>query len=307
MYYNDDQQPEYFYSEYYSEGMGFLPGPAIAASAGAGPVGWVVAGVATAASFIGKLFGWGVDDQKTSYRPPPNSKDYAILFDDKYGQEYVAYDMGAQTQQISAARGNRWDDMSSYYAAFISGNTNSGTSSAARRVIEDVARQHGVSISRAADLVLQAAGAVRLVQAFKPGPGAQQGSQQGQATTGLPGYCPVGTYHPYPIGHPQQDLCVPFPEWGSQGGSNQQQQQSQAGSRTGTQTGARSGQTNLLTPGGSGQRSGVTGQQGQGQSLFDLLAKMPFPLWVILALVIALMLSGSGRGETVTTITRRKK
>ncbi len=28
----------------------------------------------------------------------------------------------------------------------------------------------------------------------------------------LPPYCPVGQYHPYPIGHPQQNLCVPFPQ-----------------------------------------------------------------------------------------------
>lgn len=27
----------------------------------------------------------------------------------------------------------------------------------------------------------------------------------------LPPACPGGTYHPYPIGHPQQDICVPFP------------------------------------------------------------------------------------------------
>ena len=27
----------------------------------------------------------------------------------------------------------------------------------------------------------------------------------------LPPYCGPGTYHPYPIGHPQQDLCIPFP------------------------------------------------------------------------------------------------
>lgn len=30
-------------------------------------------------------------------------------------------------------------------------------------------------------------------------------------TPKLPGYCPQGQYHPYPIGHPQQDVCVPFP------------------------------------------------------------------------------------------------
>jgi hypothetical protein len=27
----------------------------------------------------------------------------------------------------------------------------------------------------------------------------------------LPPACPGGQYHPYPIGHPQQDLCIPFP------------------------------------------------------------------------------------------------
>ncbi len=27
----------------------------------------------------------------------------------------------------------------------------------------------------------------------------------------LPPYCPAGQYHPYPIGHPQQNLCVAFP------------------------------------------------------------------------------------------------
>lgn len=28
----------------------------------------------------------------------------------------------------------------------------------------------------------------------------------------LPPACGAGTYHPYPIGHPQQNICVPFPE-----------------------------------------------------------------------------------------------
>ena len=28
---------------------------------------------------------------------------------------------------------------------------------------------------------------------------------------GLPPACAAGTYHPYPIGHPQQNICVPFP------------------------------------------------------------------------------------------------
>lgn len=30
-------------------------------------------------------------------------------------------------------------------------------------------------------------------------------------TPKLPPACKGGTYHPYPIGHPQQDICVPFP------------------------------------------------------------------------------------------------
>jgi hypothetical protein len=28
---------------------------------------------------------------------------------------------------------------------------------------------------------------------------------------GLPPACPTGQYHPYPIGHPQQNVCIPFP------------------------------------------------------------------------------------------------
>jgi len=31
------------------------------------------------------------------------------------------------------------------------------------------------------------------------------------AQPNLPPYCPAGQYHPYPIGHPQQNVCVPFP------------------------------------------------------------------------------------------------
>ncbi len=57
---------------------------------------------------------------------------------------------------------------------------------------------------------------------------------------GLPPACPGGQYHPFPIGHPEQNKCVPFPPaqvssrpapvpagaagGGSRGGSQQQQQ-----------------------------------------------------------------------------------
>jgi len=46
-----------------------------------------------------------------------------------------------------------------------------------------------------------------------PGP-APLDPQYGPAGTGqgLPKPCYGPTYHPYPIGHPQQDLCVPYPE-----------------------------------------------------------------------------------------------
>jgi hypothetical protein len=40
-----------------------------------------------------------------------------------------------------------------------------------------------------------------------PSPQEQLPTQQ----PNLPPYCPQGQYHPYPIGHPQQNICVPFP------------------------------------------------------------------------------------------------
>lgn len=199
------------------DGMGFLPGPAIAPLIGAGPVGWVVAGIATAVSVLSRLFG-GRDDQATTYRPPTNSAEQFVHFEDEHGNEYVAYDLGPASIAEAARRGNRWEDIYSYYSAFLSGSTNAGASSAARRVIEDAARINNISIQRAADWILRTAGVTRIVIA----PGPRQSGQAGSQPTGLPGYCVGGTYHPYPIGHPQQDLCVPFPT-GTQGGSQQGQ------------------------------------------------------------------------------------
>jgi hypothetical protein len=48
---------------------------------------------------------------------------------------------------------------------------------------------------------------------------------------GLPPACPTGQYHPYPIGHPQQNVCIPFPS--AQTGSRPQQQQRPSGSSGG--------------------------------------------------------------------------
>lgn len=56
----------------------------------------------------------------------------------------------------------------------------------------------------------------------------------------LPPYCPGGTYHPYPIGHPQQDICIPFPtdpaakqqaQKKEQARQQQQQQQAKSGAQ----------------------------------------------------------------------------
>src|SRR5262249_34295088 len=48
----------------------------------------------------------------------------------------------------------------------------------------------------------------------------------------LPVACPQGQYHPYPIGHAQQDLCEPFPQTQTQNQQQKQQttQQQQTGS-----------------------------------------------------------------------------
>lgn len=48
------------------------------------------------------------------------------------------------------------------------------------------------------------------------------------ASPNLPGACPPGTYHPYPIGHPQQNECAPFPTDPAARARAQQQQQRQA-------------------------------------------------------------------------------
>lgn len=52
---------------------------------------------------------------------------------------------------------------------------------------------------------------------------------------GLPPACPTGQYHPYPIGHPQQNACVPFPP--AQTGSKPQQQQKPTASSGGAASG----------------------------------------------------------------------
>lgn len=191
--------------DYLADGLGFLPALAPAAAA-AGPPGWVVLGIASIGQAILSIFGGG-DDQQTSYRPPANSSTQFVQFNDAHGHEAVAYDVSAASLAEAARRGNRADDIYSYFSGFISNSTNAGASSAARRVMEDASKKHGISIARAADWLLNTAGIHRIVQSFLPS------NQGGGSTPRLPPACGVGTYHPYPIGHPQQDECVPFPGW----------------------------------------------------------------------------------------------
>lgn len=186
-------------------GLGFLPAVAPVAIA-AGPAGWVVLGAAAIGQAIWSIFGGG-DDQATNYRPPANAATQYVHFNDEHGNEYVAYDVSAESLAEAARRGNRAEDIYSYFSAFISNSPHAGASEAARRVLEDASRTHGISIARAADWLLNTAGIRRIVQSFLP---SGQGST---APTHLPPACGPGTYHPYPIGHPQQDECVPFPGW----------------------------------------------------------------------------------------------
>lgn len=44
-----------------------------------------------------------------------------------------------------------------------------------------------------------------------PAPSPPLGPSPASSQPNLPPACPGGQYHPYPIGHPQQNICVPFP------------------------------------------------------------------------------------------------
>lgn len=86
---------------------------------------------------------------------------------------------------------------------------------------------------------------------------------------GLPPACPTGQYHPYPIGHPDQNKCVPFPP--AQTGSKPQQQKPAASSGGASSGGAQQKpQQQQQCPKGY-YRDPATGQckpipQGQPQS-----------------------------------------
>lgn len=144
----------------------------------------------------------------------------------------------------------------------------------------------------------------------------------------LPGTCPTGQYHPYPIGHPQQNVCAPLSNDPSQRQRQQQQEQQrrQGAQRPGAITSSlpqrcRAGQwmnpqsrrceaiprcpaNQVFSPQAgrcisSAEAARLTQQrQGQGQGLTDLLAKMPFSMWLVLFLLLGgVLLAGKGGGD----------
>lgn len=136
------------------DGMGLLPLVAAAPAAGPGaPIVLAVAGIGTA---ISKLFGFGGDDQKTNYRPPSNSAQVPV----SVGGVNIAFDMN--DLRLAMARGNRAEDLYSYYSAFVSNSVDAGASQAAKKVILDTAARYGVSIAYAAASILTTAGVRRI-------------------------------------------------------------------------------------------------------------------------------------------------
>jgi hypothetical protein len=286
-----------------SRGLGFL-GPAVAAGSVAGPIGAVVGAVVGG---LATLFGFGGgDDQATTYRPPANAAQLCVSFNDARGAENVAYDMSSAGIARAIANGNRDVDLYSYYSAFASGRTDMGASPAARRVIEDAARNNGVSISRAADMILQVAGVARIACASGFLPGSGSGSTAG----GLPGYCPPGTYHPYPIGDPRANECAPFPtstlaaevarQMEIQRQRQQQQQTAQRQPTTGQRpTGTQAGATGVRPPAGyyynpaTGRYEPLPPGSQSSSSLFGS-GDSNLWLWLLLAAAGIYVISDSG-------------
>lgn len=147
----------------------------------------------------------------------------------------------------------------------------------------------------------------------------------------LPPACPGGQYHPYPIGHPQQDACVPFPQAttnqpqrspGQQPSSGQQAPKPPAQQKPPQQQQCPSGYyraangqclpiPRCTTPGTMfDQATGRCVPQGQAVSPLpseaeDLLSNLKdVPWWVWLALGGAFLLS---RGEERTTTVRYRR
>lgn len=152
----------------------------------------------------------------------------------------------------------------------------------------------------------------------------------------LPGACPTGQYHPYPIGHPQQNACATLSNDPTQRQRQQQQEQQRAGRRPGTLTSSlpqqcsggqwmnprtrrceaipRCAANKVFSP-QAGQCVSTAEaarlaqrQQGQGQGLTDLLAKMPFSMWLVLFIALGgLLVSGWSGGSSSGRKPRTRK
>jgi hypothetical protein len=149
-------------------------------------------------------------------------------------------------------------------------------------------------------------------------------------TTPLPPACPGGQYHPYPIGHPQQNICVPFPTAQAPGTQRQSSGQQSGGGSSAPRPPqqpqqqqcpsgyyrAANGQClpipRCTTPGTifDGAR-GLCVPQGQALSPLpgeaqDLLSNLKaLPWWVWLALGGLFLLSRDDNGRTTTVRYRR--
>ena len=172
-------------------GMGFL---AVAAAApAAGPAAPIVAAVGIVGSVIGglkKLLG-GADDQATSYRPPSDSAQRSV----QVKGQMVAFDMSnlAEAQK----RGNRLEDIYSYYSVFERDNL-SGASPAAARVVQDAASKYTFGNLRdAAITLLDLAGVRKIItpvsQPAQQPAQSQSFTQTSQATSEKPTTLPAVT------------------------------------------------------------------------------------------------------------------
>jgi hypothetical protein len=147
---------------YYDEeqtGLGFLPAATEAGAAAGGPIGAAIGGIIDA---VGAILGSGIigpPSDQTSYVPPSNSALICVCFNDHIGNYCVGYDVTSQDSLAKAvANGNYIVDVYSYYSVFLTGSLDAGASPAAQRVIQDYAKNQGVSIQRAAESLLYLCG-----------------------------------------------------------------------------------------------------------------------------------------------------
>lgn len=180
---------------------------------GDGGGGDVVGGIIDLGSqIIGGIlgnFGGGYDDQATTYRPPSDSATRYVCFNDRVGNYCVAYDATSSASLNKAvANGNRLDDVYSYYSVFLHGNTTSGCSPAASRVVGDYASKQNVSIQRAGEELCYICG---LTQSVRPAiPGTTQMQQAATPTTTGAPFVPPSI--PTPLTVPTIVSPLPVPQ-----------------------------------------------------------------------------------------------